>query len=103
MSMSGGTSNCITYVVGVWELRKARFYGKKTQCSIVPVSDLIWGLRDVGDGGRFRCLQGISCIHTVGSAQCSRCVVYGLSALAAIHNAYCIIVHNLVSQFAIVF
>ena len=42
-------------------------------------------LGDVGDGGRLRCLYGkvdttIPC--TVGSAQCSRCVVYGTSAIA---------------------
>ena len=48
-----------------------------------------WG--DVGDGGRLRCLHGkvdttISrvCTCTVGSAQCSGCVVYGPSTMAAI-------------------
>ena len=46
----------------------------------------------VGDGGRMlMCLHGkvdtaISCVCTctVGSAQCSGCVVYGPSAMAAI-------------------
>ena len=49
------------------------------------------GLGDVGDGGRLRCLHGkvdttISCVCTciVGSAQCSGCVVYNTSAMAAI-------------------
>ena len=48
-------------------------------------------LGDVGDGGRLRCLYGkvdttISCMCTcsVGSAQCSGCVVYGPGAMAAI-------------------
>ena len=48
-------------------------------------------LGDVGDGGRLRCLHGkvdttISCMCTcsVGSTQCSGCVVYGPRAMAAI-------------------
>ena len=48
-------------------------------------------LGDVGDGGRLRCLHGkvdttISCMctYSVGSAQCSGCVVYGPGAMAAI-------------------
>ena len=48
-------------------------------------------LGDVGDGGRLRCLHGkidttISCMCTcsVGSAQCSGCVVYGPGTMAAI-------------------
>ena len=45
-----------------------------------------WG--DVGDGGRLRCLRGkvdttISCM-CADSAQCSGCVIYGPSAIAAI-------------------
>ena len=50
-----------------------------------------WELGDVGDGSRLRCLHGkadttISCVCTctVGSAQCSRCVVYDPSAMATI-------------------
>ena len=48
-------------------------------------------LGDVGDGGRLRCLHGkldptISslCTYSVGSVQCSGCVVYGPCAMAAI-------------------
>ena len=48
-------------------------------------------LGDVGDDGRLRCLHGkvhttISCMCTcsVGSAQCSGCVVYGPGVMAAI-------------------
>ena len=48
-------------------------------------------LGDVGGGGRLRCLHGkvdtiISCMCTcsVGSAQCSGCMVYGPGAMAAI-------------------
>ena len=57
----------------------------------VPVSEFIWGTGgDVGDSGRLRCLHGkvdttISCMCTctIGSAQCSGCLVYDLSAMAA--------------------
>ena len=44
----------------------------------------------IKDSGKLRCLHGkvdttISCVCTctVGSAQCSGCVVYGLGAMAA--------------------
>ena len=50
-------------------------------------------LGDVGDGGRLRCLHGkadtnLSCVCTCTdeSPQCSGCVVYDLSAMAAIRD-----------------
>ena len=56
-----------------------------------PLRNSFGELGDVGDGDRLRCLHGkvdttISCLCTcsVGSAQCSGCVVYGPGAMAAI-------------------
>ena len=74
------------YLVDVWELRKARLYDKNLNIPQVPVSEFIWG---TGNSGRLRCLHGkvettISRTYIVGSAQCSGCVVYGPSAMAAI-------------------
>ena len=76
------------YIVDVWELRKARLYDENPQSQCQNSSG---ELGDVGDGGRLRCLHGkvdttISCMCTcsVGSTQCSGCVVYGLGTMAAI-------------------
>ena len=58
--------------------RKARLYPR---VPTVPVSDFILWTRDVGDAGRLRCLHSKAdttmCVRTcsVGSAQCSGCVV----------------------------
>ena len=80
------------YIVGVWELRKARLYDKNLSVPQSQCQNSSGELGDVGDGGRLRCLHGkvdtiISCMCTctVGSAQCSGCVmVYGPGAMAAI-------------------
>ena len=76
----------------------ALLFQKKTVSSSKlsnPQFMLIVGSGELGDfvggGGRLRCLHGkvdttISCMCTcsVGSAQCSGCVVYGPGAMAAI-------------------
>ena len=81
------------YIVDVWELRKARLCDENLSVPHVQsqCQNSSGELGDVGGGGRFRCLQGkvdtiISCMCTcsVGSAQCSGCVVYGPGAMAAI-------------------
>ena len=81
----------IHYIVDVWELRKARLYDKNLSVPQSQCQNSSGELGDVGDGGRLRCLHGkvdtiISCMCTctVGSAQCSGCVVYGPGAMAAI-------------------
>ena len=63
---------------------------KNTQLLAIVYYNSYGELGDVGDGGRLRCLHGkadttISCVCkcTVGSAQCSGCVVYDSSAMAA--------------------
>ena len=75
----------------VWELRKARLYDDNLSVLQSQCRNSSGELGDVGDGDRLRCLHGkvdttISCMCTcsVGSAQCSGCVVYGPGALAAI-------------------
>ena len=74
-----------------WELRKARLYGENHSVPQSQCQNASGELGDVGGGGRLRCLHGkvdttISCMCTcsVGSAQCSGCVVYGPGAMAAI-------------------
>ena len=64
---------------------------------------------DVGDGGRLRCLYGkvdttISCVCTcsVGSTQCSECVVYGPGTMATI-CVLLLLVSNLCFQVNVVF
>ena len=79
------------YIVDVWELRKARLYDENLSVPQSQCQNASGELEDVGDGGRLRCLHGkvnttISCMCTcsVGSAQCSGCMVYGPGAMAAI-------------------
>ena len=79
------------YIVDVWELRKARLYGENLSVPQSQCQNSSGELGDVGDGGRLRCLHGkvdtiISCMCTcsVGSTQCSGCVVYGPGAMVAI-------------------
>ena len=79
------------YIVDVWELRKARLYDENLSVPQSQCQNASGELGDVGGGGRLRCLHGkvdttISCMCTcsVGSAQCSGCVVYGPGAMAAI-------------------
>ena len=65
------------------------YYNVHLQNSVLVSASYETGeLGDVGDGGRLRCLHGkvdtaISCMCTctVGSAQCSGCVVYDPSAV----------------------
>ena len=77
------------YIIDVWELQKARLYDENVPQSQCQNSTGEVG--DVGDGDRLRCLHGkvdttISCmfICSVGSTQCSGCMVYGPGAMAAI-------------------
>ena len=79
------------YTVEVWELWKARLYDENLSAPQSQCQNSSGELGDVGDGGRLRCLHGkvdttIShmCTCSVGSAQCSWCVVYGPGAMAAI-------------------
>ena len=73
------------YIVDIWELR---LYDRNLSIPQSQSQNVSGELRDVGGGGRLRCLHGnaISCMCTcsVGSAQCSGCVVYGPGAMAAI-------------------
>ena len=78
-------------MLDVWELRKARIYCKNLSILQSQCQNSSGELGDVGDGGRLRCLRGkvdttIShvCTCTVASAQCSGCMVYGLSVMAAV-------------------
>ena len=82
---------CLILLVDVWELRKARLYDEILSFPQSQCQNSSGELGDVGDGGRLRCLYGkvdttISCMCTcsVGSSQCSGCVVYGSGAMAAI-------------------
>ena len=81
----------IIYIVDIWELRKARLYHENLSVPQSQCQNSSGELGGVGDGGRLKCLHGkvdttISCMCTcsVGSAQCSGCVVYGPGAMAAI-------------------
>ena len=85
------TYSFITVCVDIGELRKARLYDKNLNVPQSQCQNASGELGDVGGGGRLRCLHGkvdttISCMCTcsVGSAQCSGCVVYGPGAMAAI-------------------
>ena len=79
------------YIVDIWELQKARLYDENLSIPQSQCQKSSEELGDVGGSGRLRCLHGkvdttISCMCTrsVGSAQCSGCVVYGPGAMAAI-------------------
>ena len=79
------------YTVDVWELQKARRYDENLSISQSQCQRSSGELGDVWDSGRLRCLHGkinttilCMCTCSVGSAQCSGCVVYGPDAISTI-------------------
>ena len=69
--------------------RKARLYDENLSIPQSQCQNSSRELGDVGDGGRLSSLHGkvdttISCMCSFDSVQCSRCMVYGLGATAAI-------------------